>query len=33
MLNDQGLVAECSADNVFVLVRDYNGRAELARRR
>jgi branched-chain amino acid aminotransferase len=29
MLNDQGLVAECSADNVFVLVRDYNGRAEL----
>lgn len=29
MLNDQGLVAECSADNVFILARDYNGRAQL----
>ncbi|MGI8756706.1 MAG: branched-chain-amino-acid transaminase [Acidimicrobiales bacterium] len=29
MLNDSGLVAECSADNVFILSRDYNGRAQL----
>src|SRR4028119_498915 len=29
MLNDQGLVAECSADNVFILMRDYNGKTEL----
>ncbi len=29
MLNDQGLVAECSADNVFILVRDYSGKTEL----
>ena len=35
MLNDQGLVAECSADNVFILVRDYSGRTRRhhARRR
>jgi branched-chain amino acid aminotransferase len=29
MLNDRGLVAECSADNVFIYARDYSGRAEL----
>ena len=29
MLNDRGLVAECSADNVFVLCRDYSGKTEL----
>ncbi len=29
MLNDQGLVAECSADNVFILSRDYSGQTEL----
>lgn len=29
MLNDQGLVAECSADNVFILARDYSGQTEL----
>ena len=29
MLNDRGLVAECSADNVFILVRDYSGKTEL----
>jgi branched-chain amino acid aminotransferase len=29
MLNDQGMVSECSADNVFIYTRDYNGRAEL----
>jgi branched-chain amino acid aminotransferase len=29
MLNDQGLVAECSADNVFIYSRAYNGKAEL----
>jgi branched-chain amino acid aminotransferase len=29
MLNDQGLVAECSADNVFIYTRAYNGKAEL----
>ncbi len=29
MLNTQGLVAECSGDNVFVYIRDYRGRAEL----
>ena len=29
MLNHQGLVAECSGDNIFVYHRDYAGRAEL----
>ncbi len=29
MLNDRGLVAECSADNVFALCRDYGGKTEL----
>ena len=29
MLNDRGLVAECSADNVFILFRDYSGKTEL----
>jgi branched-chain amino acid aminotransferase len=29
MLNDNGLVAECSADNVFILVTDYSGHVEL----
>ncbi|HEX8551737.1 MAG TPA: branched-chain-amino-acid transaminase [Abditibacteriaceae bacterium] len=29
MLNDRGLVAECSADNVFIYTRDYSGKAEL----
>lgn len=29
MLNDRGLVAECSADNIFILSRDFNGQTEL----
>lgn len=29
MLNDQGLVAECSGDNLFIYIRDYNGKAQL----
>ena len=29
MLNDRGLVAECSGDNVFIYINDYNGRGEL----
>lgn len=29
MLNGQGLVAECSADNVFIYIKDFNGRGEL----
>ena len=29
MLNSRGLVAECSGDNIFVYVRDFNGRGEL----
>jgi branched-chain amino acid aminotransferase len=29
MLNDRGLVAECSADNVFILSSDYSGNTEL----
>ena len=29
MLNSRGLVAECSGDNIFVYIRDFNGRDEL----
>ncbi|MBV9867741.1 MAG: branched-chain-amino-acid transaminase [Abitibacteriaceae bacterium] len=29
MLNDQGLVAECSGDNIFIYIRDFRGKAEL----
>lgn len=29
MLNRNGLVAECSGDNVFIYIRDYSGNAEL----
>jgi len=29
MLNQNGLVAECSGDNIFALIRDYNGNAQL----
>jgi len=29
MLNDQGLVAECSGDNIFIYIRDFNGRGQL----
>ena len=29
MLNSRGLVAECSGDNIFVYIRDFNGRGEL----
>lgn len=29
MLNQQGLVAECSGDNIFIYIRDFNGRAQL----
>ncbi len=29
MLNHQGLVAECSGDNVFIYIRDFNGKAQL----
>ena len=29
MLNERGLVAECSADNVFILSRSYSGQVEL----
>ncbi|WP_340573050.1 aminotransferase class IV, partial [Staphylococcus aureus] len=29
MLNANGLVAECSADNVFILSRSYSGKVEL----
>ena len=29
MLNSRGLVAECSGDNIFVYVKDFNGRGEL----
>jgi branched-chain amino acid aminotransferase len=29
MLNDQGLVAECSGDNLFIYIRDFNGRGQL----
>ena len=29
MLNSRGLVAECSADNIFVYIKDFNGRGEL----
>ena len=29
MLNERGLVAECSADNVFILSRSYSGHVEL----
>ena len=29
MLNERGLVAECSADNVFILSRSYSGKVEL----
>ena len=29
MLNDRGLVAECSADNIFILSSDYSGNIEL----
>ncbi|HEX8832549.1 MAG TPA: branched-chain-amino-acid transaminase, partial [Abditibacteriaceae bacterium] len=29
MLNSEGLVAECSADNIFILVTDYAGKTQL----
>lgn len=29
MLNSKGLVAECSGDNIFVYIKDFNGRGEL----
>ena len=29
MLNDKGLVAECSGDNLFIYIRDFNGRGQL----
>jgi len=29
MLNQQGLVAECSGDNIFIYIRDFNGNAQL----
>ena len=29
MLNSRGLVAECSGDNIFVYIKDFNGRGEL----
>lgn len=29
MLNGQGLVAECSGDNIFIYIKDFNGRGEL----
>lgn len=29
MLNHQGLVAECSGDNLFIYIRDFNGGAQL----
>ena len=29
MLNSKGLVAECSGDNLFVYIKDFNGRGEL----
>ncbi len=29
MLNDQGLVSECTADNLFIYIRDFNGRGQL----
>ena len=29
MLNSKGLVSECSGDNIFVYIRDFNGRGEL----
>lgn len=29
MLNHQGLVAECSGDNVFIYIKDFRGRGEL----
>jgi branched-chain amino acid aminotransferase len=29
MLNDQGLVSECSGDNIFIYIKDFNGRGEL----
>lgn len=29
MLNQHGLVAECSGDNIFVYIRDFNGKAQL----
>ena len=29
MLNDQGLVAECSGDNLFIYLRGYDGKGQL----
>jgi branched-chain amino acid aminotransferase len=29
MLNDKGLVSECSADNIFIYIRDFNGKGQL----
>ncbi len=29
MLNDQGLVSECSGDNLFIYIRDFNGKGQL----
>ncbi len=29
MLNSRGLVAECSGDNIFIYIKDFNGRGEL----
>ena len=29
MLNAQGLVSECSGDNIFIYIKDFNGRGEL----
>jgi branched-chain amino acid aminotransferase len=29
MLNDKGLVSECSADNLFIYIRDFNGKGQL----
>jgi branched-chain amino acid aminotransferase len=29
MLNDQGLVAECSGDNLFLYIKDFNGKGQL----
>lgn len=29
MLNSQGLVSECSGDNIFAYIKDFNGRGEL----
>jgi len=29
MLNDKGLVSECTADNLFIYIRDFNGKGQL----